>query len=331
MLIYAGIDEAGYGPILGPLCVAASVFALPDRDPAQGAPSLWNMLRSGVSRAGRDNARRIAIDDSKKLKGAPGGREHPLRRLERGVLCMAAVMQSDRALAIDGLSDATLLEHVRTPSCAALPGECVRHPCALPIAITQDEVRVGAAHLGRMMRNAGVELEQMLCRVIEPCAFNRAVATTRNKATVNAAAVIGLIDAIWQRYPHAHPRILVDRLGGRMNYRELLQDAWPSARLTIVHERPAMSRYMIVHEDRALTVSFMVDADQRHLPVALASMTAKYLRELRMLRLNQFFQSHRPELKPTAGYHEDGRRFLEEVEDLVERLGLDRQSLVRMQ
>jgi len=46
MLIYAGIDEAGYGPMLGPLCVAGSVFVLPDHDPAAGAPKLWSTLRS---------------------------------------------------------------------------------------------------------------------------------------------------------------------------------------------------------------------------------------------------------------------------------------------
>ena len=34
MLVYAGIDEAGYGPMFGPLVIARSVFTLADADPA---------------------------------------------------------------------------------------------------------------------------------------------------------------------------------------------------------------------------------------------------------------------------------------------------------
>ena len=45
VLIYAGIDEAGYGPMLGPLCVASSVFVLDEHDPAGGPPDLWRLLR----------------------------------------------------------------------------------------------------------------------------------------------------------------------------------------------------------------------------------------------------------------------------------------------
>jgi hypothetical protein len=63
--------------------------------------------------------------------------------------------------------------------------------------------------------------------------------------------------------------------------------------------------------------------------VALASMTAKYVRELLMMRLNRYFRSHMPELKPTAGYVEDGRRYIGDIEPLIARLGVDRRSLIR--
>jgi hypothetical protein len=68
VLIYAGIDEAGYGPMLGPLCVGCSIFAVEDADPADGPPNLWARLDEVVTRGARDARRRIAIDDSKKLK-----------------------------------------------------------------------------------------------------------------------------------------------------------------------------------------------------------------------------------------------------------------------
>jgi hypothetical protein len=58
-------------------------------------------------------------------------------------------------------------------------------------------------------------------------------------------------------------------------------------------------------------------------------MIAKYVRELHMLRLNRFFHKRLPDLQPTAGYVMDGRRFLREIEPVLDEDGLDRSLLVR--
>src|SRR5688572_27824110 len=97
MLIYAGIDEAGYGPMIGPLCIACTAFVVPDHDPdTSGACDLWKRLRKAVCRKRSDRRKRIAVDDSKKLKGANDGPVHPLKQLERGVLGFLASQLSRR-------------------------------------------------------------------------------------------------------------------------------------------------------------------------------------------------------------------------------------------
>jgi hypothetical protein len=58
-------------------------------------------------------------------------------------------------------------------------------------------------------------------------------------------------------------------------------------------------------------------------------MIAKYTRELHMLRFNKYFVSEMPELKPTAGYVQDGRRFLQEIEPILDQNGIKRELLVR--
>ena len=78
-----------------------------------------------------------------------------------------------------------------------------------------------------------------------------------------------------------------------------------------------------------MKLSFLREAESQHLPVALASMIAKYVRELRMLRLNRFFQQQMPALAPTAGYVKDARRYLAEIEPVIDRLGLKRSELIR--
>ena len=72
-----------------------------------------------------------------------------------------------------------------------------------------------------------------------------------------------------------------------------------------------------------------VDADEHHLPVALASMLAKYLREVSMACFNAYWQRRLPSLRPTAGYYTDARRFLSEIEPVVAQGGLPRERFVR--
>jgi hypothetical protein len=77
-------------------------------------------------------------------------------------------------------------------------------------------------------------------------------------------------------------------------------------------------------------LSFLVDAEDRQLPVALASMLSKYLRELLMDLFNRFWLLHVPQVRPTAGYYEDGRRFYEEIRPAMRNLGLDERLVYRM-
>lgn len=322
MLIYAGIDEAGYGPMLGPLCVACSAFVLHRHDPAAGAPDLWKVLEPACCRAGGDRGGRIAIDDSKKLKGANSGATHPLKRLERGVMTMMA------AAPCGGLfdSDAGLLGAL---GASAPSRRWYEGTTTLPVANDADLLRIDAARLSRALAGAAVEPALFAAEIIDAGEFNEQLGRFRNKATINFAAAMRLVDRVWRRWPGGHPRIIIDRHGGRTHYREPLQDTFPGAHIAIVAEEDAFSRYRLERDGSMLTITFTAEGESKHLPVALASMIAKYTRELLMARLNRFFRSRVPELKPTAGYVQDGRRFVREIGPVVRSLRIDTNDLVR--
>ncbi|MHC4947378.1 MAG: ribonuclease H family protein [Planctomycetota bacterium] len=322
MLVYAGIDEAGYGPMLGPLCIGAVAFVLPGDDPADGPPNLWRRLSAAVCRGRRDRRRRIAVDDSKRLKGAAGGRAHPLTHLERAVLCFAAAA-GDEGLP---LLDASVFRRLG----AAVPAaDWYGSRTPLPVGQTRDELRIATARLRRALETQGVEGPVIRCEAIHADDFNRQVEAMGNKANVNFCRAMRLADAVWRRWGADHPRLVVDRHGGRTQYRDELRQVFPEATIRVVAETAAVSRYRLAREDTALTISFEKEAESAHLPVALASMTAKYVRELLMLRLNRFFTTHLPRLRPTAGYVTDARRFLRDVEPVITRLGIERRELVR--
>lgn len=74
---------------------------------------------------------------------------------------------------------------------------------------------------------------------------------------------------------------LLGKVGGRKFYGSFLWNAF-GGELTTMREEPAESRY----ETRGVEWRFARDADAIYLPVAMASVVGKYLRELVMLELN---------------------------------------------
>jgi hypothetical protein len=291
-----------------------------DDDP----PCLWTMLKSVLTRSRRDTRGRISIDDSKKLKGA-GATAHPLTHLERGVLVFAASLRERDWL--ERLDDDVLLESLGVESPAS-PWYDTTTP--LPVGRTTDPLRIDRARLRRAMERTKARCVHIGARAIDADAFNARVEQAGCKATVNFELIVHLADACWHQAGEQPLLLVIDRQGGRTRYLDELRTAWPQADRQVLAESEQESRYRLTRAGRGpIEIRFAAQADATHLPVALASMTAKYVRELLMIRLNRFFQGHLPELKPTAGYVEDGRRFLADIEPLIESVGLERSALVR--
>ena len=322
-MLYAGIDEAGYGPMLGPLCAGVSVFEVDD---AAETPCLWDVLAKVVARSRKDTRRgRIAVDDSKNLKGA-GTRQHPLTHLERGVLLFASVADRDGDW-IETLNDDRFFDAIGVQPPAR---KWYDSSTALPLGSDVGLLRIDRARLARTLENAGVRCCHVAAAAVPAREFNQRVAASGSKAIVNWELMIALAETCWRRAGGRHLRLAVDRHGGRTRYLDDLRAAWPEASRQVLMETEDESRYRLSLDNRGpLEISFSAGADGSHLPVALASMTAKYVRELMMIRLNRFFASHMPELKPTAGYVEDGRRFLADVQPVIQTAELDESDLVR--
>ena len=78
--IHAGVDEAGYGPMLGPLVVGCAAMASDNPE-----TELWNALADAV-RLSPQNWDGLVVQDSKLLFRKNSG----IRRLEEGCLAFVA-------------------------------------------------------------------------------------------------------------------------------------------------------------------------------------------------------------------------------------------------
>ena len=320
-LLLAGIDEAGYGPTLGPLCVGMSLFRVRDWNPGEEAPDLWRMLDSAVCKKPTDARRRVPIADSKALKLANDSKtRHPLVHLERGVLAFLKGM----ADAAPG-TDAELF--ARLGSVMESSPWYGGGATTLPVGTSEGELAIAASRIAGACEMAGVELLDLRCVVVPESTFNETVKRTGSKGDTTALALGRHLRAMFERTDFCanDARVVCDQLGGRTQYEALLARELPGTAVRPLAETEARSRYGL--GEKAI-IQFMPEAESAHLPVALASMVAKLVRELAMMRFNRYWCGRVPELKPTAGYSTDARRWLTEMREVL--APAERAAMVRI-
>jgi len=356
-LIYCGIDEAGYGPMLGPLCVGFSAFRIAGWKPEDGPPDLWHKLESAVCRKGRDARGRIAVADSKKLKLSNQSKtRHPLTHLERGVLVFGELVSTEPEAQARILSEDSEIQRKPLDTDLALFAALGTHlephdwyagdPVLLPLGESAAQLAIARNTLALACGAAGVEPVALACITIGETEFNEVLRTGSNKAHLTTRCFGRYLRRVVERWGSSRDevRIVCDRHGGRTGYAPMIEAAVRGLeyRVRVLEETDRCSRYALdracsgggispasVREPEAqarspessdqgsIHIQFRPEAEEAHLPVALASMTAKLVRELVMGRFNRYWGRRMPGLKPTAGYVQDARRWLQDVEGVL--------------
>ena len=318
MAIIAGIDEAGLGPLLGPMVVSGVAFRVPDDHLDR---CLWKTLRESCTAKVARNGRRLCVTDSKKLHRPRGG----LAPLERTALVMLAVAgrqpKTWRSLLKIVARDA--VEHLdRYPwyGAADLP---------LPASEGVGDVSTQANAVRRDCAKNRIALHGIHCEPLTVAAFNRLIDSTRNKAVVSLGMTLRVVERILRSAPGERVRLYVDRLGGRTHYREPLMTSFEATSLEILEESETRSAYRIVRSSLVCEIEFGTKGDSLHFPVALASVYSKYVRELYMRVFNEYWGREIPGIKPTAGYYTDALRWLGEAADAIKQREISQALLVR--
>jgi ribonuclease HII len=301
MAFLAGIDEAGYGPFVGPLTMGFSLFRVPQLD-----ADLWQILsKSTAPKPERKDLRRLWLNDSKKVHQGPKGRG----RLERTVAAFRELVSPGNALLDDWLSEppaGDARSFHAAPWFQKLDG-------ALCPSVEHDRARLDAAAVHRDLEKAGCAVQAFGARAVPAGEWNQLLASTGGKGNANFAVSMQLVRHLLEHTGDAPLRIELDRHGARMRYADVLRTALQPQGIEIHGERPSGSTYSLKFANRSVQLRFSEGADSKHLPVALASLAAKQTRERLMDEFNLWWTEKMPELKPTKGYGVDGKRWLAEV------------------
>lgn len=309
---WAGIDEAGYGPNLGPLVMAAVVA----EGPEGRAPDVWTDLAKSVARAGsRDE--RLWVDDSKALYRGGAG----LDRLDAAAFA---------ALDAAGLpSPKTLGDIFEGLGCGGLAGAeldlWLDEGCDPVVPPDGSRGRVERALASRPFEGVPWRLVAVRAVVVGPARFNAAIARSASgsKAEAHAEAFGALLRGLWDDADGLPTAVRADKHGGRHFYQDLLMRLLPDCWIDRGPEGPALSRYVARGGDRRLAIDLCPKADAADGLVALASIVAKALREHWMAAFNAHWRALLPDLRPTAGYPADAPRFRDAIAPHCRARGLD--------
>ena len=304
MAIVAGIDEAGYGPLLGPMVISGAAFRVPE-EAATG--DLWKFFRTSVTAQSSKARDRLRVTDSKLLHRGEGGLTALERNLLPFLMQLGPMPPTVRALLHgvrlrDDLSDLD-----------GYPWYQSADP-ALPRAADAEALPRAAERLKAGLDRAGGEFCWARLDLLDAAEFSREVVASDNKSAPGGRCVAALLVELWDRFGEEGLHVRVDKQGGRNYYDEFLLANFYGCTLVAHCQGAEESRYTLRDGKRRMEIAFEPAADSRHMPVALASMLSKYTREVLVEMLNAFWLQRVPGLRPTAGYVEDGRRFLADIE-----------------
>jgi len=304
MGVVIGMDEAGYGPNLGPLVVTTTVWEVP------GHPrdhDLWTEFAGLVDSSAARNGEHIQIADSKVVHNSAAG----VGALEVGVLS---------ALALGGVRPASLRELWKRLACVPVcdeDGEPWFDDPDLPLPHAACPVQIGtwADRWRARCDDCGIRLREVRSDIVLTRRFNRLTQQYGSKGVALSTLSLQLLQRVWNPDTSGPTLIIADKHGGRNRYDALLSPCAGDNFIFRVQEGAECSHYRVGETD----IRFQTRAES-HLPVALASMVSKYLREVTMILFNRFWQAHVPDLRPTKGYPTDAWRFKEAIAAAQERL-----------
>lgn len=274
--ICTGIDEAGFGPLLGPLAIAAASAR------AETADALIAAFAAAPT----------GVRDSKRLHKS--GDLGPLE-----AVALAAVGW------LTGFTPATASELF------ALMGETPADRAEQPwMGGAEDLVLPCRARAIPTWSIPGVEPIGLQGALLHPADLNRERATGVNRAAAELRRIQTLLAAL----PAEDGMISrIDRLGGRVYYAEALGEIWPGAEVEILDEAQAVSSYRVTGAAGSHLIDFLVGGESAWPLTAVASCIAKYARELHMRLLNNYWCGRLRALRPTAGYPQDAKRWLHQL------------------
>ncbi len=312
-----GIDENGYGPVLGPLVVTSTSLKLQSKSLAP-APDLWRLL--GIKKDPGLNSKGLFVCDSKTVFNASRKKELVAEETVLAFfhLCFGFLPESADQF----------LKKVIDPETAAYKPSCFCWKNDLNLGLNAERrknILKNAEKMGKKARQKGVTLEKPRCFLLCPYLFNNGL-KNRNKSGLVLDAGLNLL-----RH-HSDDELFLARLGkvgGLRYYRDHISAFFgPQFTITLTREEKSNSTYKLSKNGKAAgTITYLQDGEENSFLISLSSLFGKYARDLFWKKTREFFN--------LPNYHASGyrdhltKRFIRETEGLRKELNIPDDCFLR--
>jgi ribonuclease HII len=341
MRLVLGVDEAGYGPNLGPFVIALSQWEIDSQfDVLQGLEPFAPEFRDRAISALKADSEYIPLGDSKKIYQPGVG----LGGLDLALRFLGQESHQGVSMKVWGDADLKRVEsRLWYDPKLAQRWEDSFNPASSESA-EDSSGKTALFQRGReKFRKLGISFGGFRMRIIDEQFFNEECHRCGNKSNVLGEMSLGLVFSNLKRLVEAGEstwesvEIYCDRQGGKKRYASLLSHAigenFPEESnpwIDVLEETPHVSRYGTIVRGLPITIRFQVDGDSLF-PSAASSMAAKWVREVLMDRLNRYWHEVTGgTVRPTAGYSVDAHRFEKEITPWLISLGVIREHWWRL-
>lgn len=318
--ILIGADEAGYGPNLGPLLIVATAWSIPESMSTDAFSAA--LLTAFRMQPWSEGCEHVPLGDSKQLYQPATG----LASLEAGLIAMLLQIDAHQRLVCP--TNLHVLRQFVVTSCTS-KSQPLKVPFApwydcldqwlVPTVVSAAEVQRLAEVARTAFQSYSIQLLGVRAAIVSESEFNASVAQSGSKGQLLSATTLELVSSFCTDELRS-VEVFCDRQGGRKNYLPILLDAMPNDWFVETKQTTTRCSYRNTTMPRR-DFHFTVGGDSFG-PTALASMLAKYLRERLMQSFNAFWRQHLPNLRPTAGYPLDAKRYRAEIESTADKLQL---------
>ncbi len=243
----AGVDENGYGPLLGPLIVTGVSLRVKGADPLSASELKGYRFP-------------IPIKDSKELFK----RSLASYRVGESVAITVLRICGKEFTSLQGIID----------------GLSLRKFCLGNYGIEDVDLPAFGGHMNehlvRYLSNSSIFVEALVVNILMPDEFNEAVTALGNKALLDFRSFMEVQKALDARF------FIMGKIGGTSHYGHFFEHL--GIPFQLIKESFGASTYKL--QDGEI-VNFILHADREYLPVTFAGIIGKYLRELIMYSLSR--------------------------------------------
>lgn len=302
MAVFTGIDEAGLGPVLGPLCYGLVSFVIPDDELADWRKSLKKLIHEHD----------LSLDDSKKIFQGSGKTE----KLDKAVSDVLGFLSKEKEL--------LQVQNLFLNTSLNAKGGWSNYQFYKNVLTTHLPPKTN--FLLSDYPNWKVKLAFTACFEGEMNEiFNKGV----NKSELSLLKIGALIESVVAVHPREKITFSIDKQGGRQFYSNFISDIFPFEPFEIIKETPDASEYMLEKNGQTIIFGFYKKGDSLYEEISMASILAKWLRETFMNSFNSYWLSYNNKIQPTAGYPEDGKRFIKEMRPYFDKSLLPTDLIIR--